>query len=137
MANTVQRISGAATYLEGTRQRQYFSLLTPSLTPVSQVEEDSSFIFIVLLAIAITCALALWLKIKCQENQQDPESDANTINEQQLTAHKQLLWIYIPAFLLAASADWTQGPYKYAVYMDYEYSEEDISYFFITGFMSA
>lgn len=51
--------------------------------------------------------------------------------------HRQLLYrIYLPVYLLAACADWLQGPYKYAVYSAYGYDQRAISILFVAGFGS-
>jgi len=43
---------------------------------------------------------------------------------------------FLPVYLLATCADWLQGPYKYAVYSAYGYSQHDISILFVAGFGS-
>lgn len=51
--------------------------------------------------------------------------------------HRSLLYFtYLPVYLLAASADWLQGPYKYAVYSAYGYDQRAIAFLFVAGFGS-
>jgi len=42
--------------------------------------------------------------------------------------------IFIVVWALAAAADWLQGPYVYALYSSYGYSDADISGLFVAGF---
>lgn len=51
--------------------------------------------------------------------------------------HSRLLYrVFLPVYLLATAADWLQGPYKYAVYSAYGYTQHDISILFVAGFGS-
>ncbi|KAL7467633.1 hypothetical protein ACHAXS_007874 [Conticribra weissflogii] len=57
--------------------------------------------------------------------------------QQQKDTHRKLLYqTYLPAYLLAASADWLQGPYKYALYSSYGYTQRDIAHLFVAGYGS-
>jgi hypothetical protein len=40
-------------------------------------------------------------------------------------------------YLLAALSDWLQGPYVYALYDAYGYSQHDIAVLFVAGFGSS
>jgi len=51
--------------------------------------------------------------------------------------HSSLLYrTYLPAYLLATAADWLQGPYKYALYSSYGYTQRDIANLFVVGYGS-
>ncbi|EED86917.1 predicted protein, partial [Thalassiosira pseudonana CCMP1335] len=43
---------------------------------------------------------------------------------------------YLPAYLFATCADWLQGPYKYALYSSYGYTQKDIAHLFVVGYGS-
>lgn len=51
--------------------------------------------------------------------------------------HGQLLRKYLAVYLLAAGSDWLQGPYVYALYDAYGYSQHDIAVLFVAGFGSS
>ncbi|KAK0086336.1 hypothetical protein PV325_003343 [Microctonus aethiopoides] len=51
--------------------------------------------------------------------------------------YQELKRNYLIVFLMANFADWLQGPYLYKVYSNYGYEKKDISFFYITGFMSS
>ena len=51
--------------------------------------------------------------------------------------HAQLLRKYLIVYLLAALSDWLQGPYVYALYDAYGYSQHDIAVLFVAGFGSS
>ena len=51
--------------------------------------------------------------------------------------HSQLLRKYLIVYLLAAFSDWLQGPYVYALYDAYGYSQHDIAVLFVAGFGSS
>mmetsp|Transcript_27704 Transcript_27704/g.59173 ORF Transcript_27704/g.59173 Transcript_27704/m.59173 type:complete len:497 (+) Transcript_27704:210-1700(+) len=51
--------------------------------------------------------------------------------------HSQLLRKYLAVYLLAAFSDWLQGPYVYALYDAYGYSQHDIAVLFVAGFGSS
>jgi len=44
---------------------------------------------------------------------------------------------YLVAYLLAAAADWLQGPYVYALYEQYGFSKAQIGFLFVAGFGSS
>jgi predicted MFS family arabinose efflux permease len=48
-----------------------------------------------------------------------------------------LVFRYLAVYLLAAMADWLQGPYVYALYHAYGYSQHEIAVLFIAGFGSS
>ena len=51
--------------------------------------------------------------------------------------HSQLLRKYLIVYLLAAASDWLQGPYVYALYDAYGYSQHEIAVLFVAGFGSS
>lgn len=61
-----------------------------------------------------------------------PGSDTDMAKRQRTLLYSY----YLPVYLLATCADWLQGPYKYAVYSAYGYSQHDISILFVAGFGS-
>jgi Na+/melibiose symporter-like transporter len=48
-----------------------------------------------------------------------------------------LLRKYLIVYLLATMSDWLQGPYVYALYDKYGYSQHDIAVLFVAGFGSS
>lgn len=44
---------------------------------------------------------------------------------------------FLIVYLLASFVDWLQGPYLYLVYISYNYTKVDISFFYIIGFFSS
>lgn len=50
---------------------------------------------------------------------------------------ERLLRRYLFVYLLATLSDWLQGPYVYALYADYGYSQHDIAVLFVAGFGSS
>jgi len=51
--------------------------------------------------------------------------------------HSVLLRKYLVVYLLAILSDWLQGPYVYALYDSYGYSQHDIAVLFVAGFGSS
>jgi hypothetical protein len=51
--------------------------------------------------------------------------------------HSDLLKRYLIVYLLATLSDWLQGPYVYALYAAYGYSQHDIAVLFVAGFGSS
>ena len=51
--------------------------------------------------------------------------------------HLELLKRYLLVYLLATMSDWLQGPYVYALYSDYGYSQHEIAILFVAGFGSS
>ena len=57
--------------------------------------------------------------------------------QKQTRTHRRLLYLtFLPVYLLAVLADWLQGPYKYALYSAYGYTQSDIATLFVAGFGS-
>lgn len=65
------------------------------------------------------------------------KSSTNTTEHHHHTQWKALLRKYLPVYLLATLADWLQGPYVYALYADYGYSQHSIAILFVAGFGSS
>ena len=60
--------------------------------------------------------------------------------EKDATSNRQwqaLLRRYLTVYLLATLSDWLQGPYVYALYADYGFSQHDIAVLFVAGFGSS
>ncbi|KAL7516929.1 hypothetical protein ACHAWX_001899, partial [Stephanocyclus meneghinianus] len=74
----------------------------------------------------------------CTTKEQQQEQRQQQLNEQQKRSiHQKLLYhTYLPPYLLATSADWLQGPYKYALYSSYGYTQRDIAHLFVVGYGS-
>jgi hypothetical protein len=51
--------------------------------------------------------------------------------------HQVLLRKYLAVYLLATLSDWLQGPYVYALYDAYGYSQHAIAVLFVAGFGSS
>lgn len=71
----------------------------------------------------------------------DPPADSVSVNAASDNAanlrHAQLLRKYLSVYLLAALSDWLQGPYVYALYDSYGYSQHEIAVLFVAGFGSS
>ena len=116
-----------------------------------RIEEDYVFIFYILLGINLLTMIPSWCKhlsstkkkknqIDCkgmtngtQQNDQVTKDDADNAHAQ---IHSKLLQTYLPAYLFATMADWLQGPYKYALYSSYGYTQRDIAHLFVAGYGS-
>jgi MFS family permease len=108
-----------------------------------QFEDDGYvFIFQILLAINVTILIPkicknIFLKWRDDGNNNNSSSNNETKQQSQKIIHIKLLYkMYLPAYLLATSADWLQGPYKYALYSSYGYSQRDIAHLFVAGYGS-
>ena len=51
--------------------------------------------------------------------------------------HQKLLFRYLCVYLFATMSDWFQGPYVYALYSAYGFSQHDIAVLFVAGFGSS
>jgi hypothetical protein len=58
-------------------------------------------------------------------------------NATEVRAWHKLVQQYLMVYLLAVFSDWLQGPYVYALYADYGYSQHDIALLFVAGFGSS
>ena len=67
-----------------------------------------------------------------------PESSSSAASDAAADIrHAQLLRKYLVVYLFAAMSDWLQGPYVYALYDAYGYSQHDIAVLFVAGFGSS
>lgn len=102
-----------------------------------RMEEDYSFIFMLLLGLNVATMLPSFLKhISVSVIRKRNAGPIVTEEDTQAFLHNKLLRIYLPAYLLATSADWLQGPYKYALYSTYGYTKRDIAHLFVAGYGS-
>jgi MFS transporter, MFS domain-containing protein family, molybdate-anion transporter len=98
-----------------------------------------TLIFVVALAVnvALTTLSSDWFK-RFQRSQQNTSTldldDGETETKKRWHA---LLRKYLIVYLLAALSDWLQGPYVYALYAAYGYSQHDIAVLFVAGFGSS
>jgi len=124
-----------------TRLASFIVDLVPSTTndPSKQSEDGYILIFQILLAINISVLIpALCKKVLLHWNQsQHQHPSENHEAKQRHATHNNLLYrTYLPAYLLATCADWLQGPYKYALYSSYGYTQRDIAQLFCVGYGS-
>ncbi|KAL3785604.1 hypothetical protein HJC23_004752 [Cyclotella cryptica] len=139
-------------------------ILTYEQQEQQRIESDYVFIFNVLLCInmlSMIPSIVRWYSSKnvtyCESSSLDKDSelviDNRQQNEQRLKNHdkqqqqlndqqqriihqKLFYQTYLPPYLLATSADWLQGPYKYALYSSYGYTQRDIAHLFVVGYGS-
>ena len=62
---------------------------------------------------------------------------AESTDPKEEARHKSLLRRYLCVYLLATLSDWLQGPYVYALYDAYGYSQHAIAILFVAGFGSS
>ncbi|KAL7549964.1 hypothetical protein ACHAWF_013222 [Thalassiosira exigua] len=105
-----------------------------------RLEEDYEFIFYSLLGINMLAMIPSWcegLTSTGQTHSQVNQQTDHLMNDgKQASIHSRLLKTYLPAYLLATCADWLQGPYKYALYSSYGYTQRDIAHLFVAGYGS-
>lgn len=95
---------------------------------------DYSMIFFITLAVnvLVTCrSSAMWAKL-CGSAAKEEET-----NSELTKVHQNLLRKYMVVYLLATMSDWLQGPYVYALYAAYGYSQHEIAVLFVAGFGSS
>uniref|UniRef100_A0A7S4JRP7 Molybdate-anion transporter n=1 Tax=Odontella aurita TaxID=265563 RepID=A0A7S4JRP7_9STRA len=69
---------------------------------------------------------------------EDPSSFSKGMTkEEEKAKHAALLRRYLSVYLLAVLSDWLQGPYVYALYDNYGYSQHLIAVLFVAGFGSS
>ena len=105
---------------------------------VQRSEDGYILIFQILLAINVASlipTLCSKVLLKWNQTQHQPACD-NDLKQRQITHNKLLYRTYLPVYLLATCADWLQGPYKYALYSSYGYSQQDIAHLFVAGYGS-
>ncbi len=73
-----------------------------------------------------------------ERGDEPPDDSVNAASDNAANIrHAQLLRKYLIVYLLAALSDWLQGPYVYALYDAYGYSQHDIAVLFVAGFGSS
>ena len=73
---------------------------------------------------------------KFEQEQKQQQKQKEEQHQQKQRQHHLLYYRYLPVYLCAVCADWLQGPYKYAVYAAYGYTQHDIAYLFVAGYGS-
>lgn len=112
---------------------------TVGTTAHQQIEEDYVFIFYLLLGVNLVLMLPSWCKHLLSPRKKWQGGLALNSPSENVThaeRHSKLLQVYLPAYLLATAADWLQGPYKYALYSSYGYTQRDIAHLFVAGYGS-
>lgn len=64
-------------------------------------------------------------------------SSQQAANSNTSAAFSRFKWTYLTVYLLAMAGDWLQGPYVYALYDSYGFSQHDIAILFVAGFGSS
>lgn len=65
------------------------------------------------------------------------DSGEEEISQEVKDRHNKLLKKYLFVYLLAVLSDWLQGPYVYALYMEYGFKKQEIAELFVAGFGSS
>ena len=96
----------------------------------------TNFVAIFGVALLLNCMVTfrssdMWKKL-AGGNQTVEKDDAITKAKWQ-----SLLKRYLIVYLLATLSDWLQGPYVYALYSEYGYSQYNIAVLFVAGFGSS
>ena len=116
-------------------------------TETSSIEEDYVCIFYILFGINLLTMIPSLCRYFSSRIRRTTSRDDELIQDedgliydaqkdQQHIIHNKLLQTYLPAYLVATMADWLQGPYKYALYSSYGYTQRDIAYLFVAGYGS-
>ena len=82
------------------------------------------------LSVALCGGLKYHEKMLSDKKETDSNAPVAMVTEDQLKFQKIYLVVYVCAFF----ADWLKGPYVYALYESYGYSESQIAYLFLAGF---
>jgi hypothetical protein len=93
---------------------------------------DYTLIFFIALFVNVIVTLrssALWKKFCGAADEEEDKSSS--------APHTALLRSYLVVYLLATLSDWLQGPYVYALYDAYGFSQHDIAVLFVAGFGSS
>ena len=78
----------------------------------------------------------LWKRyvLKQQNNMKDDDMNKDSAQRKNwIVLIKKYLFVYLTATL----SDWLQGPYVYALYSDYKYTQHEIAVLFVAGFGSS
>jgi predicted MFS family arabinose efflux permease len=65
------------------------------------------------------------------------DSGEEEISPEMKARHNKLLKKYLFVYLFAVLSDWLQGPYVYALYMEYGFKKQEIAQLFVAGFGSS
>lgn len=96
---------------------------------------DYTTIFFIALVVNVLLTFrssGLWNKLTGRGASEDSKT-----NVEETSRHNALLRKYLLVYLLATLSDWLQGPYVYALYDAYGYSQHDIAVLFVAGFGSS
>lgn len=96
---------------------------------------DYTVLFFIALIVNVVVTFrssALWKRF-CMSSSNIEE----TGTKEEIAIHRSLLRKYLLVYLLATLSDWLQGPYVYALYDAYGYSQHDIAVLFVAGFGSS
>ena len=92
------------------------------------------FAFSVLLCALVTFRSSDYYK---KQSGADVGSSDPSITPEVTKTHNSLLKKYLFIYLLATLSDWLQGPFVYALYMDYGFEQHEIAKLFVAGFGSS
>jgi hypothetical protein len=100
----------------------------------STMTQYTAFFSVALLVNAIITfrSSGLWRKFRGQD-----VSSGDGVDPKEEARHRSLLRRYLIVYLLATLSDWLQGPYVYALYDAYGYSQHTIAILFVAGFGSS
>jgi predicted MFS family arabinose efflux permease len=98
---------------------------------------DFSFLFGVALVICVAVTFRSSDLYKQRVGKKTGSSGDESATEENKKTHATLLKKYLFVYLLAATSDWLQGPYVYALYMDYGFKQHEIAQLFVAGFGSS
>ncbi len=68
---------------------------------------------------------------------EEENKSSDTSNPTLIAKHSALLKKYLAVYLLSVLSDWLQGPYVYALYDKYGYTQHEIAVLFVAGFGSS
>lgn len=94
----------------------------------------AAFFSVALLVNGIVTFRSSGLWKKCRSHDSSSDEDVDPKEE---ARHLSLLKRYLIVYLLATLSDWLQGPYVYALYDAYGYSQHAIAVLFVAGFGSS
>ena len=91
------------------------------------------FVLALVVNVIVTALSSEWYKRRSGQIAATPTSEEVETKKRWHT----LLRKYLIVYLLAVLSDWLQGPYVYALYAEYGYSQHDIAILFVAGFGSS
>jgi len=99
---------------------------------------NSTFALLFLVNAALTLrSTKYWKKTQGVEKAEATSTDSSAMKQLEQSKHNVLLKRYLIVYLLAAISDWFQGPYVYALYDAYGFSQHVIAILFVAGFGSS